>query len=64
MSKSTRIIGIVVVWYYLVLAIILSVLILFGSCLAIDYNTYRDLQRRLQEEMRRRLKEETVAAYT
>ena len=63
MSESNQIIGIAVVWYYLILAIVLLSGILFGSCLAMDYNTYHDLQRRLQEEMRRRLKEETVTAY-
>jgi hypothetical protein len=44
------------VWQYLVLAIAFSVAILFGCCVAMDYSTYWDLQRRLQEEQRRRIK--------
>ncbi len=51
------------VWLYLVLAIVLSAAILFGCCVAMDYSTYRDLQKRLQEERRRRLKESPVAGY-
>jgi hypothetical protein len=52
------------VWFYLVLAVALSAAILFGCCVAMDYFTYRDLQRRLQEERKRRIKEEAVAGYT
>lgn len=51
------------VWYYLVLAIALSAAILFGCCVTMDYFTYRDLQRRLREERRRRLGEKPVAGY-
>jgi hypothetical protein len=51
------------VWYYLVLALALSAAILFGCCVAMDYSTYRDLQRRLREERRRRLKKRPVAGY-
>jgi hypothetical protein len=51
------------VWMYVVLAIALSAGIIFGCCVAMDYSTYRDLQRRLQEERRRRLEETTVASY-
>jgi sensor domain CHASE-containing protein len=51
------------VWLYLVLAIVLSAAILLGCCVVMDYSTYRDLQRRLQEERRRRLKESPVAGY-
>jgi hypothetical protein len=50
------------VWQYLILAIALSVAILFGCCVAMDYSTYWDLQRRLQEERRRRMKN-TAASY-
>lgn len=51
------------VWMYVVLAIALSAGIIFGCCVAMDYSTYRDLQRRLQEERRRRLEKTTVASY-
>lgn len=51
------------VWLYVVLAVLLSAGIIFGCCIAIDYSTYRDLQRRLQEERRRRLEEKTIASY-
>jgi hypothetical protein len=53
------------VWYYLLVAIGLSVLILFGFSVAMDISTYRSLQRRLLEERRRReIEEQTVSAYT
>jgi hypothetical protein len=53
------------VWYYLLMVIGLSVLILVGLCVALDLSTYRSLQRRLQEERRRReIEEQTVSAYT
>ena len=53
------------VWYYLLMAIGLSVLILIGAFVAMDISTYRSLQRRLQEERRRReLEEQTVSAFT
>jgi hypothetical protein len=51
------------VWMYVVLAIALSAGIIFGCCVAMDYSTYRDLQRRLQEERMRRLEKTTVASY-
>ena len=54
--------GSALVWQYLVLAIALSVAILFGCCVAMDYSDYWDLQRRLQEERRRRMKN-TAASY-
>jgi hypothetical protein len=46
--------GVALVWYYLVLALALSAAILFGCCVAMDYSTYRDLQRRLREERRKK----------
>jgi hypothetical protein len=47
------------------MAIGLSVLILVGFFVAMDINTYRSLQKRLQEERRRReIKEQKVSAYT
>ena len=52
------------VWYYLVLAIVISAAILLCSCVIMDYCTYRDLQRRLQEERMMRLEEEAESAYT
>ena len=51
------------VWYYLLMAIGLSAIILLGCCIAVDYSTYRSLQKRLREERRRKL-EEKVSAYT
>jgi len=53
------------VWFYLLMAIGLTVLILFGCCVAMDINTYRSLQKRLREERRRKENEEqTVSAIT
>ncbi len=53
------------VWYYLLGAIVLSVLVIGGSFVAMDVITYRSLQRRLQEERRRRESEkQTVSAHT
>jgi hypothetical protein len=46
------------VWYYLLTAIGLTVLVLVGSFVAMDISTYRSLQRRLREERRRRESEE------
>ena len=51
------------VWYYLVLALALSAAILLGCCVAMDYSTYRDLQRRLREERRKRPQASTSTAY-
>lgn len=51
------------VWYYLVLAIGITAAILFGCCVAIDYSTYRSLQRRLREERRRKLEEKQISAF-
>jgi len=42
------------VWYYLILALVLSAAILFGCCVVMDYSTYRDLQRRLREQRKKK----------
>jgi hypothetical protein len=53
------------VWYYLLGAIGLILLLLVGFFVAMDINTYRSLQKRLREERRRReIEEQTVSAYT
>jgi hypothetical protein len=47
------------------MAIGLSVLVFVGFFVAMDISTYRSLQKRLQEERRRReIEEQTVSAYT
>jgi hypothetical protein len=51
------------VWLYVALALLLSAGIIFGCFVAMDYSTYRDLQRRLQEERRRRLEEKAIASH-
>jgi hypothetical protein len=62
-TNSSGVIGVALVWYYLVLAIGITTVILFGCCVAIDYSTYRSLQRRLREERRRKLEEKHISAF-
>ncbi len=61
--NSSEVIGVALVWYYLVLAIGITAAILFGCCVAMDYSTYRSLQRRLREERRRKLEEKQVSSF-
>jgi hypothetical protein len=54
-----------VVWYYVLVALGISFIIVFGCCVAMDYSTYKSLQRRLREERRRkRLEEQQVSSFT
>ncbi|HUS78618.1 MAG TPA: hypothetical protein VM050_08160 [Patescibacteria group bacterium] len=42
------------VWYYLAAALAISAVIWLGCCVAMDYSTYVNLQRRLRLERERR----------
>jgi hypothetical protein len=52
------------VWVYLLGAIGLIAAVIFGVCVAMDYLTYIDLQRRLLEEQKRRLEESQISGFT
>lgn len=43
------------VWLYLGLVLVLSAIVWLGCCVAMDYSTYWDLQRRLQEERKKEI---------
>jgi hypothetical protein len=52
------------VWYYLLMAIGLTVAILFGCCIVMDYSTYMNLQRHLQKQRQKEMEEPTVSAFS